>query len=634
MELYKSMTNTISNEMKNLSLKFTVRMAIVFSLALFAVLIISSNSANAFSRTVSCKDISTTCDGFSPDPETVCSPATNGTGYGYRTNLVSGDTCNPAISKICEFQLGVAGTKDCSCVPSAWSPAASTICAGQTFTQSDGCGHTQGAVGTYSGGTFAPDPGTVCIGTSFIQTNGCSSRTAVGTKGSWVPSTQRFCSGQTFTQTNSCNVTTRLSVGTDEGFWHPPESLQCLGVTFTQTSTCGLTRTAVGTSAGLWRPDESQVCSGQKFTKKNTCTHATQLTIGTYSGGTFSPDPSAVCQGTSFLQSNSCFTKTAIGTNAALCVQPPTLDLKVNSSNNPPAVTAPANLNVSWTTTNSSQLTGCSGTGQGWDGIKATTGGNDSGGNLNNISAGNYTYSITCNKVGGGTISDSVGITVNPPPNSAPSPSASGSSGLSANQPNYCTAGPAATFNWSFSDPDLGDTQSAYQVQADNNSDFSSPEVDSNKALSTSNAYASGSGKLAYNATYYWRVKVWDNHDLASSWMNGSALATPKHIYPTVNFQAFPANPSVNETVQFTDLTTGGAIINGWNWNIPDATYKSGSNANSQNPTVEFTSTGTKIILLTARDADNYQCSNTDTGSSQQNIRVNLPLPGWKEVAP
>jgi len=216
-----------------------------------------------------------------------------------------------------------------------------------------------------------------------------------------------------------------------------------------------------------------------------------------------------------------------------------------------------------------------------------------------------------------------------PPPNSAPF-----ATSLSVSQSNYCKAGPAMISSWTFSDPDAGDTQSAYQVQVATNPGFSAPGtvVDSGKVSSASNSYTTGSGKLAYNTTYYWRVKVWDNHDLVSDWSSGSAFATPKHVYPTVNFKAAPASPSVNETVQLTDLTTGGDAIVSWLWNITDAAYQDGTTANSQNPKVKFTSAGTKPIILVAKDADNYQCANTDTASSQQNIKIMLPLPGWKEV--
>ncbi|MDO8495194.1 MAG: hypothetical protein Q7S32_01540, partial [bacterium] len=45
-------------------------------------------------------------------------------------------------------------------------------------------------------------------------------------------------------------------------------------------------------------------------------------------------------------------------------------------------------------------------------------------------------------------------------------------------EPNYCASGPAAALTWNFNDPD-GGSQSAYQVQIDDNSNFSSPEWDS-----------------------------------------------------------------------------------------------------------------------------------------------------------
>ncbi|MBU2037174.1 hypothetical protein KJ866_03205, partial [Patescibacteria group bacterium] len=139
------------------------------------------------------------------------------------------------------------------------------------------------------------------------------------------------------------------------------------------------------------------------------------------------------------------------------------------------------------------------------------------------------------------------------------------------------------------------------------------------------------SGILAYNDTYYWRLMVWDDNNTASSWVAGSSFTTPKHAYPTVNFKAVPANPSVSEAVQLSDLTTGGATIVSWFWNITDATHQDGTNANTQNPKVKFTSAGTKPIVLIATDVDGYQCSNLDNPSSLKSLKIMLPLPNWKE---
>jgi len=236
-------------------------------------------------------------------------------------------------------------------------------------------------------------------------------------------------------------------------------------------------------------------------------------------------------------------------------------------------------------------------------------------------------FGASCNSCGGTVLCDGSCSVQNCPP----TPSNTGSSALIVTQPNYCLTGPAATFSWPFYDPD-GDTQSAYQIQADNNSDFSSPEIDSGVVSSASNAYASGSGRLVYNTTYYWRVMVWDSHGLASSWMDGLDFTTPKHVYPTVNFKAAPPTPSAGEVVQFTDLTNAAVAVTAWAWNISNATYEPGSSASSQNPAVKFTESGTRTATLAATDADGYQCSNADNAASLKSLKVMLPLPGWKET--
>lgn len=72
-----------------------------------------------------------------------------------------------------------------------------------------------------------------------------------------------------------------------------------------------------------------------------------------------------------------------------------------------------------------------------------------------------------------------------PPPNSAPT-----ASNVTATQPNYCSSGPGATISWKYTDVD-GDPQSAFQVQVDDNSNFSSPTVDSGKVSSSGKSYLS-----------------------------------------------------------------------------------------------------------------------------------------------
>jgi len=198
---------------------------------------------------------------------------------------------------------------------------------------------------------------------------------------------------------------------------------------------------------------------------------------------------------------------------------------------------------------------------------------------------------------------------------------------LRVTQPDYCRVGPSAIFSWDFTDPDPGDFQSAYRVQTDNNSDFSSPEDDSGKVISRSNSYATPLGKLSYNTTYYWRLMVWDSDNLASNWISGPSFTTPRHAYPTIDFDWVRKTPTVNEIVQFTDQSTvyGGATKMSWFW-----TFQGGSpgSSNQQNPAVSFISSGPKEVTLRITDSSGFTCTDSRT------VNVAHPLPEWREVAP
>jgi hypothetical protein len=205
---------------------------------------------------------------------------------------------------------------------------------------------------------------------------------------------------------------------------------------------------------------------------------------------------------------------------------------------------------------------------------------------------------------------------------------------LRVTQPDYGLPGynnPAANFSWVFSDPDPGDSQSAYQVRVSAESDFSSLLPDfPDKVSSASNSYFSGLGKLAYNTVYYWRVKVWDSHNLESSWALGSSFATPKHAYPTADFSWSPHYPAINEEVQFTDKSEvyGGATKAAWLWTIPDATYVNSTEAFSQNPQVKFNSKEDKVVELKITDSDGY------SSTASKTIKNRWYLPDWREISP
>mgnify|MGYP001204034625 CR=1 FL=1 len=67
-----------------------------------------------------------------------------------------------------------------------------------------------------------------------------------------------------------------------------------------------------------------------------------------------------------------------------------------------------------------------------------------------------------------------------------------------------------------------------------------------------------------------------------------------------VDFTALNLFPVVNQTVQFTDLTTG--VPTGWSWSITPGNfiYVNGTNSGSQNPQVQFTSNGSFQVSLAA----------------------------------
>ena len=78
----------------------------------------------------------------------------------------------------------------------------------------------------------------------------------------------------------------------------------------------------------------------------------------------------------------------------------------------------------------------------------------------------------------------------------------------------YSGVYPTPTLLWNNS----GDSsQTRYQVQIDNNSNFSSPEIDSGAVVSATQSYTVDTFGLSFDSSYYWRVRVLDNF---GSWTN------------------------------------------------------------------------------------------------------------------
>jgi len=211
---------------------------------------------------------------------------------------------------------------------------------------------------------------------------------------------------------------------------------------------------------------------------------------------------------------------------------------------------------------------------------------------------------------------------------------------LSASTNNGCSGG-FATFSWIYNSLD-GSNEAKFQFQVDNNSDFSSPEIDRtydglSNPPGTQNQQMvslqlSGSGDfILYNNSYDWRVKVWDSNSLASSWILETGYTPLGHPFPSPSFTFSPQNPGIGVPVPFTNNSTcyddnGQVACQPYDWDFGD-----GSPINhSLNPNHSYTAEGLFLVILKAYDENGY----CDTSLP---ISVGITTqsgPQWKEISP
>lgn len=113
----------------------------------------------------------------------------------------------------------------------------------------------------------------------------------------------------------------------------------------------------------------------------------------------------------------------------------------------------------------------------------------------------------------------------------------------------------STTFSWTFNDPDIGNTQSAFQLQIIKVSDGSIVK-DTGKIVSTSSTYTLPANVLSNTQQYQWKVMTWDNSDVASPW---STLGTFNTYAPST---CTVTNPTDGATIQTSSITV--------NWNFND----------------------------------------------------------------
>ena len=137
------------------------------------------------------------------------------------------------------------------------------------------------------------------------------------------------------------------------------------------------------------------------------------------------------------------------------------------------------------------------------------------------------------------TASFTTGSAPNNPPNAPASPLCEGVTNPSG------VTDPTPEFSWTFSDPDGGDTQGAYQLLVASTSENLASGIgdmwDSGKVNSSASEVSYADADLSWNQTYYWKVKNWDNHDAEGVYCSQQQFtmsAAPAEVWVDDDFNA------------------------------------------------------------------------------------------------
>jgi len=221
-------------------------------------------------------------------------------------------------------------------------------------------------------------------------------------------------------------------------------------------------------------------------------------------------------------------------------------------------------------------------------------------------------------------------------------------------------------FQWEYRDGN-GDAESQFQIQIDDNSDFSSPEVDRIKDvddlpdgfINTQAVLAKpepGDGSLVYDTAYYWRVKVWDSTGMPSEWHYGTSFFKDPHPYPSIEFECQVSGGEeqiceemlpkamigekiklIDKSICYSSCDEYGCVeynckdtpcagcdwTNEYTWDFGDETQSN----TIGDTTHTYAKAGPYMVNLIIED---------DVGSCQKGhtIFIGFKLPGWKEVSP
>lgn len=105
-------------------------------------------------------------------------------------------------------------------------------------------------------------------------------------------------------------------------------------------------------------------------------------------------------------------------------------------------------------------------------------------------------------------------------------------------------ASTAKDFTWTFADPNISDSQTAYELQVVDTSD-SSVDIDTGKVSSSNSLHAVTANTLGNNKDFIWRVRTYDVADEVSPWSDYSTFSTSNTGVVTITDPAIDNDPDI-----------------------------------------------------------------------------------------
>lgn len=102
----------------------------------------------------------------------------------------------------------------------------------------------------------------------------------------------------------------------------------------------------------------------------------------------------------------------------------------------------------------------------------------------------------------------------------------------------------SALFDWNFNDLNVGDTQSAFELEIYNDTTGASA-VDTGKVVSGTTNHTLAASALTNEQNWRWRVMTWDSHDVASPWSDFGFFQTSSKGVVNITDPAIDNDPNI-----------------------------------------------------------------------------------------